>query len=78
MRHIQEIPHEKFKINVFSWNNKYIIKFENTQFEQTYKIKEWELTSQEEISQVIDLIAKNIEDIFNQMSLSLTQALDTL
>jgi hypothetical protein len=40
MRIVDEIPHELFKITVFSWNAKYIIKFELDNFEQVFKLNE--------------------------------------
>jgi hypothetical protein len=43
MRLVTEIPHQEFKITVFSWNQKYLIKFEQPGFEQTYKIPEMNL-----------------------------------
>lgn len=79
MRLIQEIPHDTYKISVFSWNNKYIIKFEYGHFEQTFKISEWDLTSEEEIPQVIELlISGNIKDVFSKMNHNLAQALDNV
>ena len=79
MRLIQEIPHDTYRISVFSWNNKYIVKFEYGQLEQTYKISEWDLSSEEEIVLVIDLlISGNIKKVFSQMNDNLSQALDNL
>ncbi len=40
MRVVAEIPHPQLKITVFSWNAKYIVKFEAGPFEQVYKINE--------------------------------------
>ena len=40
MRVIDEIPHERFKIQIFNYNSKYIVKIELGQFEQSYKIGE--------------------------------------
>ena len=40
MRVIEEIAHPRFKIQIFNFNNKYIVKVELGQFEQTYKIGE--------------------------------------
>ncbi len=76
MRLIQEVPHDTYKINVFSWNNKYIIKFEYGYLEQTFKISEWDLTSEKEIPLIIDLLITNtIKETFDQMSLNLMSAL---
>jgi len=38
MRVIAEIPHPQLKITIFNWNEKYVIKIEIGQFEQSYKI----------------------------------------
>lgn len=40
MRVIDTIPHERFKIQVFSYNGKFTVKIELGQFEQSYKIGE--------------------------------------
>jgi len=44
MRVIAELPRPDCKITIFSMNMKYIIKFEQGIFEQTYKLSEMELT----------------------------------
>ena len=79
MRLISEIPHELFKISVFSWNNKYIIKFENGDFEQTYKISQWDLTSENDVSELVNnLLSRNPEKIFNQMNDNFASAIQEL
>lgn len=45
MRIIDEIPHERFKITVFSWNEKYIVKFEIADYEQVYKFNQKNIMS---------------------------------
>ncbi len=40
MRIVDSIPHERFKIQIFSFNGKYTLKIELGQFEQSYKIGE--------------------------------------
>jgi len=40
MRTIAELPHPDCKITIFGMNQKYIIKFEQGNLEQTYKIAE--------------------------------------
>ena len=40
MRLVKDIPHERYKIQLFQYNGKYIVKIELGQFEQTYKIGE--------------------------------------
>ena len=63
MRIVKEIPHPKFKISVFSWNDKYLIKFENGSLEQTYKVSEWDVTEEKDL----DIFFS--EDFTNKISL---------
>lgn len=53
MRVIEEIPHPKFKIQIFSYNAKYILKIELGQFEQTYKIGETDVMGLDDIKAMI-------------------------
>ena len=39
MRVVAEVPHPRFKITIFSWNEKYIIKVEISTYEQSFKIE---------------------------------------
>jgi len=49
MRIVKEIPHPRFKITVFSWNSKYIIKIEDAHLEQTYKVDEHQVAGLNEL-----------------------------
>ena len=53
MRVVGEIPHSDCKITIFHWNNRYLIKLEQGPFEQTFKINDYDLTSEEELKQVV-------------------------
>ena len=53
MRIVKEVPHPRFKITVFSWNNKYIIKIEDAHLEQVYKIDEHQVSGLAEIESMI-------------------------
>ncbi len=53
MRVVGEIPHSDCKITIFHWNNRYLIKLEQGPFEQTFKIQEYDLSSEEEVKQVV-------------------------
>ncbi|MCX2574487.1 hypothetical protein [Pedobacter sandarakinus] len=44
MRVIAELPHPECKISIFSMNQKYIVKFEQGSFEQSYKLAELDLS----------------------------------
>lgn len=54
MRVVREIPHPEVKITVFHWNNRYLIKLEAGMFEQTFKISELDLTSEEDLNELLD------------------------
>lgn len=56
MRIVAELPHPEFKITLFNMNQKYIVKFEQGQLEQSYKLSELDLTGggANEIFQIID------------------------
>lgn len=56
MRVVGEIPHSACKITIFAWNNRYLIKLEQGLLEQTYKINEYDVTSEEELYRVVDTI----------------------
>lgn len=53
MRHIKDIPHERFKIQLMNYNSKYILKIEIDQFEQLFKIGELEVASLKSIEKMI-------------------------
>lgn len=43
MRIVKELNKEETRISVFSWNNKYIIKYEQGALEQTFKVSEMDV-----------------------------------
>ncbi|WP_057938120.1 hypothetical protein [Algoriphagus resistens] len=49
MRVVQEFIQEDIRISVFSWNNKYILKFESGPMEQTFKIPETDVLDEEDL-----------------------------
>lgn len=77
MRVIAELPHPECKISLFSMNQKYIIKFEQGTFEQSYKLSELDLSGggADEVFQIIDeaFIATVIER-FNSMRSDFSKA----
>jgi len=56
MRIIAELPHPEFKITLFNMNQKYIVKFEQGQLEQSYKLSELDLSGGgvNEVFQILD------------------------
>lgn len=56
MRILAELPHPECKITLFNMNQKYIVKFEQGQLEQSFKLSELDLTGggANEIFQMLD------------------------
>jgi len=69
MRIVKDITHPRFKITVYSWNNKYIVKIEDAHLEQVYKIDEHQVSGLHEIEQMMStpFLLKVLER-FGQMS----------
>ena len=49
MRVVKEFIQEDIRISIFSWNNKYIIKFELGPMEQTFKVPEMEVLEESDL-----------------------------
>jgi hypothetical protein len=79
MRVVGEIPHPEIKITIFHWNNRYLIKLEAGPFEQTFKIEEYDLTSEDDVKKVVSegFIQQSIAR-FNEMARSLQEATEFL
>jgi hypothetical protein len=54
MRQVGEIAHPECKITIFSWNNRYLIKFEQGYLEQTFKIDQFDVTGDDELKKILD------------------------
>ncbi len=54
MRVISENTKENLKITLFSWNEKYILKFEQGLLEQTYKISQLDVYGEQEILEILE------------------------
>jgi len=78
MRVVSEIAHPELKITIFHWNNRYLIKLEAGLFEQTYKIQEYDVDSEDEVKKLVtNEFIRGAIDRFNQMAESLRNALNT-
>ena len=53
MRLVKDIPHEKYKIQLFQYNGKYILKIELGQYEQSFKIDELDIQNTDDIDKMI-------------------------
>jgi len=54
MRVVGEIPHPVCKITVFSWNGKYLIKLERGSIEQTFKVREMDVSGEADIRTLLN------------------------
>lgn len=54
MRLVGEIAHPDCKITIFSWNNRYLVKFEQGYLEQTFKIDQFDLAGDDNLRKIID------------------------
>ncbi|MGF7213995.1 hypothetical protein GGR92_000135 [Spirosoma lacussanchae] len=54
MRFVQDIPHPQFRIGLYAWNGKYILKIEAGPYEQTYKVSEMDVTDSTDVLQMLD------------------------
>lgn len=63
MRLVKDIPHERYKIQIFQYNGKYIVKIELGQFEQSFKIGETDVNGLEEVEKMItpDLLTRSLQ-----------------
>ncbi len=68
MRLVTEIPHPRYKIQIFNYNSKYIVKIELGQFEQVYKIGETDVMGLDDVvTMVNDSLLKNALNRFVEM-----------
>ncbi len=49
MRILHQFQHEDLQVTLFAWNQKYILKFEKDNLEQTYKVAEWDTAGEDEV-----------------------------
>lgn len=75
MRLVREIPHADFKITIFSWNNRYLIKLEQGLLEQTFKIPEMDLLAEDDLYTILDAeFLQQASGRFMEMGYSLHEA----
>ena len=68
MRVVKEIPSETYNLTIYSWNNKFLIKFEQGGLEQTYKINETEILMESDWETLLnDLFIQKVLDRFDEM-----------
>ncbi len=63
VRLVKEIPHQRYKIQIFNYNDKYIVKIELGDYEQTYKIGETNVDGLQDVENMIssDLLTNTLK-----------------
>lgn len=79
MRVVGEIAHPDCKITIFQWNNRYLIKLEAGLLEQTFKVNEYDISSEDDLKKILspEFIKKALER-FQDMHISLRSSMDTI
>lgn len=76
MRVLKEIQRPQCKVTIFQWNEKYLLKLEKGPIEQTFKISEMDLTSEEELEEILnDEFMQKAEERFTEMMQALQKAM---
>lgn len=79
MRVVREFTQEGIRISVFSWNNKYLLKFEMGPMEQTFKIPETEILEESDLNGFCEgEFLKGVKLRFKEMGESLRKQLENI
>jgi hypothetical protein len=54
VRFVNDIPHPQFRIGLYAWNGKYIVKIEAGPYEQTYKVSEMDIAEADSVQAMLD------------------------
>lgn len=76
MRVVKELVKEGIRVSIFSWNSKYILKYELGPMEQTFKVSETEILEEAELDAFLEgefLVA--VQQRFKEMGESLLKQL---
>ncbi|MEQ8927152.1 MAG: hypothetical protein RLO81_15130 [Fulvivirga sp.] len=69
MRIVKELVKSNIKISIFSWNGKYLLKFEQGDIEQTYKIDEFDVISESDLDKLLtEDFLKDLQQQFISMN----------
>ena len=74
MRVVKEINTSDCKVTIFNWNGKFLIKFEQGDLEQTYKVDELDLIDESDLDAFTsEDFLKEINENFKTMSKTLNK-----
>jgi hypothetical protein len=79
MRIVKELSIKDIRVSVFSWNNKYILKFEQGMVEQTFKIGEMDIVEEKDLDAFLEGdFLESVEKRFEEMHHSLYNQLENI
>ena len=79
MRVVKELSKNGIKISLFSWNNKYLLKFEQGLVEQTFKVNEMDLSGEADLEVFwSDSFLSDLQKRFDEMHQVLRNQLENL
>ena len=72
MRVIKEVTRGEIRVSIFSWNSKYIFKYELGPMEQTFKVSETDILEESELESFLDgEFLEEVKQRFEEMGESL-------
>ena len=72
MRNVAEVSHPLMRIQIISWNGKYLVRYELDRYEQTIKVGETETAGLEEVQRLASGWAEDVLMRFVEMRRSFT------
>ncbi|MCH7398425.1 hypothetical protein MM236_10515 [Belliella sp. DSM 107340] len=79
MRVVKEFVKDDIRISVFSWNNKYLIKFELGALEQTFKVSEMDVLEEKDLETFYEgLFFESVKNRFKEMGETLRKQLENI
>ncbi|HSF54347.1 MAG TPA: hypothetical protein VLA71_11365 [Algoriphagus sp.] len=79
MRVVKELIQEEVRISIFSWNNKYILKFELGPMEQTFKLSEMDVLEESDLDSFLTgEFFEKVKQRFDEMGNSFRSQLENL
>ena len=72
MRVVKEVTRGEIRVSIFSWNSKYIFKYELGPMEQTFKVSETDILEESELESFLDgEFLEEVKHRFEEMGESL-------
>ena len=72
MRVVKEVTLGEIRVSIFSWNSKYIFKYELGPMEQTFKVSETDILEESELERFLDgEFLEEVKHRFEEMGESL-------